>query len=240
MASTVEGRAATEAHRRLQARLAALTVVQMRALWRLIDPENIDSTVPDWLLASTRLIRQQHESSAQIAESYVREFRIAEVGSPPSGTLPRPGLSDDAVRTSLLVTGPIKIRQTLGRGGSLTDAADLALATSSSAAARHVLNGGRQFVTGATRQDRRARGWARVTSARPCAFCALIASRGPVFTEATATFQAHDSCMCTAEPVYRDDSEWPGRSREWADLYSESAQGQQDPLNAFRRAYESS
>ncbi|MFP3914946.1 MAG: hypothetical protein ACLFWM_08725 [Actinomycetota bacterium] len=239
MAATPEGRAATEAHRRLQARLATLTVAEMRALWRLLDPQDIDSTVDGWVLASGRLIRQQHDASVQIAERYLTRFRQAEIGQPHTGTLPRPGLSDEAVRTSLLVTGPFRIRKKLGQGGDLADAARTAFLTSTAAATRHALNGGRDLVIGAVNQDRRAVGWARATSARPCAFCALLASRGPVYkTEASATFQPHDACACHPEPVYRDDSEWPGRAREWSDLYSEAAQGQSDPLTTFRRAYE--
>lgn len=239
MAATAEARAETQAYRRLQARLATLTVAQMRVLWRLLDPENLDATVPGWSDASLRLIRQQHGQSAQVAERYVRRFRTAEIGQPPSGRLPRPGLSDEAVKTSLLVTGPFRIRQRLGKGGNLADAADVAFRTSAAAAVRHTLNGGRGVVMGTVSQDRRAIGWARSTSARPCAFCALLASRGPVFkSRSAASFQAHDACACHPEPVYREDTEWPGQAREFAYLYQTSAQGQPDPLNAFRRAYE--
>ena len=238
MAVTAEGRAATEAHRRLQGRLARLTVVQMRQLWRLIDLDDIDGTVQGWLSATSDLVRRQHAVSVGIAERYFRRFRTAEVGEPLPGPLPRPGLSEQAVRTSLLVTGPYRIWALLGKGGTLGDAARTAFTTSAAAATRHVLNGGREFIGGAVAQDSRALGWIRVTSGNPCAFCALLASRGPVYGASTAGFQAHDACGCVAEPVYSRDTEWPGRAREWADLYAEAARGQRDPLNAFRRAYE--
>lgn len=250
MAVTAEGRAVTEAHRRLQVRVAALTVLQMRVLWRLIDPEDLESTIPDWTAASVRLIRQQHQVSSQIAERYLQQFRQAEIGQALTGTLPRPGLSDEAVRTSLLVTGPFKLLERLRKGMTLERALAMSVAGSAAAAARHALNGGRGTLTAAVAQDRQAIGWVRVTSDKPCAFCALLASRGPVyksresavrgkvFSTAVMDFRAHDSCMCTAEPMYSNESEWPNRGREWADLYADVARGQPDPLNAFRRAYE--
>src|SRR5690554_4927413 len=122
MAVTAEGRAVTEAHRRLQIRLASLTVLQMRALWRLIDPEALESTIPDWTAASVRLIRQQPQASSQIAERYLQQFRQVGVGQALTGTLPRSGLCDEAVRTSLLVTGPFKLRERLGKGMTLEQA----------------------------------------------------------------------------------------------------------------------
>lgn len=238
MATTAEGRALTERHRRIQIRLAGATVLQMRQLWRILDLEDIDSTVPAWLAASRRLIRSRNRASAVISERYFREFRAAEVGQPPTATLPTPGLNIEAVDTSLLVTGPYRLRERLGKGRTLEEAARVALAASAAAAARHSLNGGRDMLLGAVAQDSRAVGWARVTSSKPCAFCALLASRGPVFTRQTVRFQAHDSCRCTAEPAYSTSTEWPGQAREWADLYATSAKGQPDPAVAFRRAYE--
>src|SRR5690606_29353109 len=211
----------------------------MRQLWRLIDLDDIDGTVQGWLSATSDLVRRQHAVSVGIAERYYRRFRVAEVGEPLLGPLPRPGLSEQAVRTSLLVTGPYRVWALLGKGGTLGDAARTAFTTSTAAATRHVLNGGREFIGGAVAQDSRALGWIRVTRGDPCAFCALLASRGPTFkSRGSAGFQAHDSCACTAEPVYDRNTEWPGRNREWADLYSEVAQGQPNALNAFRRAYE--
>ena len=262
MAVTAEGRAATEAHRRLQGRLARLTVVQMRQLWRLIDLDDIDGTVQGWLSATSDLVRRQHAVSVGIAERYYRRFRTAEVGEPLLGPLPRPGLSEQAVRTSLLVTGPYRIWALLGKGGTLGDAARTAFTTSTAAATRHVLNGGREFIGGAVAQDSRALGWIRVTRGDPCAFYAMLASRGPVFksrgsavagsvfSERVMDFRAHDACGCTAEPVYRSDTEWPGRAREFHDLWNRAQQKarsdpewassgtKNDALNNFRKLLE--
>jgi hypothetical protein len=238
MAVVAEAKRLTEQQRLLQVRIAAATALELRELWRLVDLENLDSTVPTWMAAVQRLVTDRHSASIAVATRYFAAFRVAEYGQPYTGTLPVPGMSTEALQTSLLVTGPIRIRQALSQGRTLTEAGNLALVDSTAAATRHALNGGRDTLTGAVTQDQRALGWARVTSVKPCAFCAMLASRGPVYREATARFQAHDSCRCTAEPVYRRNAPWPGRSQQWADLYKTQASTASDPTSAFRRAYE--
>ena len=73
----------------------------------------------------------------------------------------------------------------------------------SGAATRLILNGARTAVLQAVQQDSKAVAWMRVTASNPCAFCAMLASRGAVFkTEAQAGFMAHNNCRCTAAPVF--------------------------------------
>lgn len=54
--------------------------------------------------------------------------------------------------------------------------------------------------------------WARVVrSANPCAFCRMLASRGPVYLTAESAGQHeqwHDNCWCQPEPVWRDTDVW--------------------------------
>lgn len=228
MATTAEGRRLTEQHRILQRRLAALTVAQMRQLWRLLDPENLPASSEDWLTATVAMIERNHAASAALSARYFVQFRQTEVRDGAFQLPPAPILNREQATTSLTVTGISRVAQ----GKAAVD-------TAAAAAVRLVLNGGRGTLVDAVEADPVALGWIRVTDGDPCAFCALLASRGPTFkSQGSAGFQAHDSCACTAEPVYDRNTEWPGRNREWADLYSEVAQGQPDPLNAFRRAYE--
>lgn len=228
MATTTEGRRLTEQHRILQRRLAALTVAQMRQLWRLLDPENLPASSEDWLTATVAMIERNHAASAALSARYFVQFRQTEVRDGAFQLPPAPILNREQATTSLTVTGISRVAE----GKTAVD-------TAAAAAVRLVLNGGRGTLVDAVEADPVALGWIRVTDGDPCAFCALLASRGPTFkSRGSAGFQAHDSCACTAEPVYDRNTEWPGRNREWADLYSEVAQGQPDPLNAFRRAYE--
>lgn len=105
------------------------------------------------------------------------------------------------------------------------------------------MRGGWDTIEESVRSDRRALGWQRVTSGDPCAFCAMVASRGPIYKEDTVDFEAHDHCSCEPEPVYsesvfEDRSLWPETSRRLRDTWDEVASGAEDPLNAFRRALE--
>ena len=54
------------------------------------------------------------------------------------------------------------------------------------------------------KQDPACVGWKRITrGSKSCGFCKGLADRGAVYRKDTATFAAHDDCMCTAAPVFR-------------------------------------
>ena len=93
---------------------------------------------------------------------------------------------------------------------------------------RHARDAGREAVVDAARHDPAALGYARrALSQSPCAFCLMLASRGPVYQDASTALlrdgQAepyHDNCACVAVPVFHR-QRWPGRDeaerleREW-------------------------
>ena len=202
--ATLTARRLTESHRLAQARLGAITVARMRALWALLDPEALDSTFDRWLLAALPVIQGQRSTSARLAGNYLAAFKALELGvSARPVTVLDETADPSAVTTSLLVTGPLSIKRAMGRGVPIRRAVDVAQAASSAAAMRHVLDGGRRTITDTVRADRQALGWARVTSGNSCPFCSLLAGRGAVYGEASADFEAHDGCSCSAEPVYR-------------------------------------
>ena len=238
MALTPAGRRLTEAHRLAQAQLSARMAIRVRPLWRLVDPEDIAGTVPGWLDAVSEIVRSQHSTSVALADRYYRSFRRLETGSALSSDLDLPPLNLEALQTSLIVTGPVRVERAIRRSEDVQAASRLAGAMSARAAGRHAIQGSRETILRAVGSDRRAIGFARATSGNPCHFCALIAGRGPVFEESSASFAAHDGCACTAEPVFSRDAEWPPGSRRYADIYQEAAQGESDPMLAFRRAYE--
>jgi hypothetical protein len=235
MASTVQGRLLTRQHRQAQARLNALTAAQVLPLWRLLGDDPM-SAPERWLSAALAVIQIRHSASVVLAERYFQQYRSVEIGGPVQRIV-RPSIDIVAARSSLMVTGPVAFDRSMRRGESFTRSMNVARAGAAATAGRIVLNGGRDLTVNAVSGDRRALGWARVTSGNPCAFCALLAGRGPVYGQG-ADFQAHDNCSCTAEPVYSRDAAWPDGSRRFAQIYEEHAQGQSDPLNAFRRAYE--
>lgn len=68
-----------------------------------------------------------------------------------------------------------------------------------------VLRAGREKVM------RSAPLWRRVTDGKPCGFCAMLASRGPVYRSASEAGQGnkyHGRCGCTVEPYEGDPDDW--------------------------------
>lgn len=194
-------RSLTEAHRLAQLRIGARTIQQLRAVWNLLDPEDLDGTFEDWLTIVVPIVDNGRAASASLAASYLSGTRVIELGEPFEPILAGP--ADRArLATSMLVTGPISIRSNLGRMSS-NAAVDIAEARTASAGMRHVLNAGRETITSTIQADKRAIGYERVSSGNACDFCSMLEGRGAVYSEDSADFEAHDGCGCTAEPVYR-------------------------------------
>lgn len=237
MASTAEGRRLTEAHRIAQARLGRQAVSLMGAAWRIIDPSDLDGTVEAWLRAAVPIIRAQRTSSTRLAAAYYRRFRVLEARTT-SQFVPPLAERIGAERTiaSLTATGPARVRAATARGATIAQASRAGLAGAAGAAQRLTLDAGRSTISQATAADPRALGWARALSGNACPFCQMLASRGPAYSEESVAFEAHDRCSCGAEPVYSTDAAWPPGSREARDLWDQATAGEQDPLNAFRRA----
>jgi hypothetical protein len=240
MAMTVEGSQLSEQHRRDQVQLGGLIVVQILQMWAAFDVRNIDESWSRLEPAIMAVVDAGRRTSEDITQAYFRRFRAAEgvTGSAPTDLRV---LQDwrTAATVSLRVTGPVTAKRLVQ--DHAPDPAGVALVRLSGAAMRIVENGGRDLLGNAIRRDKRAVGYQRVTAGKPCAFCAMVASRGPVFKSdrrSSAGFQAHDHCGCHAEPVYDRKTRWSGNSRRWQRLYKESTYGAVDPAKAFRHAYE--
>lgn len=85
---------------------------------------------------------------------------------------------------------------------------------------RHVKSASRDLVTDTARLN--SAGWARqLTGAESCAFCAMLVSRGAVYSRKTADFQTHNHCDCTATLVRNAGDDYPGKeqARVLAGLY---------------------
>jgi hypothetical protein len=107
----------------------------------------------------------------------------------------------EQVATALRVTTLVAIKKSTMAGKTAELAMRDAFVQSSGAATRLVLDAGRDTIRQTTVADPRTAGWQRVTSGG-CDFCAMLAGRGAVYSEATADFASHDHCACSAEPVY--------------------------------------
>ena len=118
-----------------------------------------------------------------------------------------------------------------GRQVALQEEAAKSGEMAGAAAARHAVNVSRDSAIETAKADRRVIGWVRVTSGRPCFFCAALASRGPAydddsFDESDPRFEGpgrhkvHDHCSCSLRPVTsRSHEEWPALTQEFEDRW---------------------
>lgn len=95
----------------------------------------------------------------------------------------------------------------------------VAVENTTAALVRHAEMPGREAVTDSIDRAGEEIGWARVLTGREsCGFCAMLASRGPVYSsEASARYRGgvsvdayHDHCDCIVVPVY-DGEPWQGQ-----------------------------
>jgi hypothetical protein len=262
MAITAAGAHLTATHQAAQARQAAvLAYFASRLFLKTVDPADIDTSAARWLAELIPRLLRERSKSTDLGVHYYDAFRKAEhVGG--VNTFVPVDYSIAAIETSLRVTGPVALKDRIGRippGASDTlrramidQAVQQSADGAAAAAMRHVQAGGRDAVAGAVELDESAVGWARVTkSAKPCYFCAMLASRGFVYTKESfelsdnefvgaGDVKVHDSCQCTIEPRFDLRDPLPGRAEEFTELWGSATRGKSGraAINAFRRAYE--
>ncbi|MDG4532564.1 hypothetical protein [Streptomyces sp. AV19] len=123
---------------------------------------------------------------------------------------------------------------------------------------REALRGGRAMLDAASRADRRVIGWARVTDGDPCAWCAMLASRGAVYrSRAVAGIRGlnghdlppvqrddlekyHPMCHCQTVPVYSRAEFMSEQARSYWQQWQDVTRGASGPeaLRAWRRHFD--
>lgn len=246
MARTQEGRYLTDRQRLRQMGIRSATIRDIIRLWPMWDPDD-PASYERFVEAVITLTQARSRDSAALAARYYEMFRDAELPGGVHMTMGRAAVlaepaSPQQIRVSIDATARATVYRSLGAGYSRQRAMQEGLVRLTGSIGRHVLNGGRDTIIGSAQHDARCLGWARVTDGDPCPFCAMLASRGPVYKEDTVlkTFAGrkyHDFCGCTAEPVY-EGSEWPGRGREFQSMWNEVTRGfsGQDAVAAWRKA----
>lgn len=201
-------------------------------IWPLLDPKRLDETFPGWLQAMRLLVDNYHGQSATAAARVYRSMRDHAIqASTPSNLIklaPKP--NDQWLARAFGFSGPGMIQNDTARPGT-------ALSTTLGTASRIALDGGRTTIIDTVHHDPVAVGWYRVTDGHPCAFCALLASRGIAYkTQKRASFQAHNDCGCTGAPAFSADQELPEISQTAMDVYRNRGKG--PALAAFRKAWD--
>jgi hypothetical protein len=242
------------------ARVAALIALYYNTK---VDPASAAS-VERWLeISIPRLIRSS-DDGADRAQAFFMALRRLELGVN-DGFRPEAikGVIDEGVRKSLLNQGPFDYMNKMAdikrldvsptqEKALLAEAKQVTTAKIAAAVVRHSQAGGRQTVFENAEKDEVALGWVRVTKAAPCAFCAMLASRGihyRSFKEGSFDLsdlrftgegdaKVHDNCGCSLKPVYADNDPMVDRTKVFGDMWSLWGAGGGDAALRFRRGYD--
>lgn len=226
MARTAEGRRLTDADRAGANARAEVVARRAARVWdRLADPDDIDAArgllVSQVTAESVAVARAQREHTGR----YLRRFMEAEGGG--QITVATPMIDPARVARDVTLAGPASYKAARARGYDQQAALALARTRVSLTARGVVLGAQRRTVTGTARANRGR--WRRVTDGHPCAFCAMLATRGPVYAEDTVDFVAHGGCGCTAEMCLYDVEEWVAEyatdtELAWINAYFDAAE----------------
>lgn len=177
----------------------------------------------EWLARMVTALRQQYTSSARLGQAYYTlSRRLAYPDAPPLEFVV-PDLKEEAVIASLVSTGLKQLSDALEAGLPLSDALDVGKQGSTGAAERTTLSGGRRSIQETTRRDSLAVGYywqTREDGKAPCYWCAMLASRGPVYKadswpdadprpHGELKVHAHDNCRCHLAPVWKRGQDLP-------------------------------
>ena len=222
----------TDKHRRDQVRLAITADSQARRLWdSTLDLHDLRGTQPIWKKTMIDLLARWYQLSARMATRYLPQHREASIGQPGSEvTIAIPRFDKQQAAKEFDWMGATNIMWHLAKGQ--TEEAAWAAARSLFLGMFHeaVLTGGRRTIQEWAKKDPRAIGWRRVSDGAPCAFCAMLVSRGPVYLSEKTALKAdtpsgkyHAHCGCTVEVVYGD---WQPTEQEqqWIDDYYRAAE----------------
>lgn len=221
--------------RTIQLALSAAVARDVARLWPNLDPKRLDATFPGWLRLMTALVERYAGMASLAASVYYADARAAALGIPTPESLIKlaPAPSAEWMSKAFGYSGPGLLRD-----GKWQDSS--ALSVTKGTALRMVVNNARDTVIDTAKADPKAVGWYRVTDGSPCAFCALLASRGVVYrTETTASFKSHNDCGCTAAPAFSRDQQLPDLSHAARSVYNDSTAGlpNNQRIAAFRKAW---
>lgn len=255
--------ALTQGYKAQQNRLGALIALLVATYYRQRVNVEDPASVAKWLDLMIPRILQGSSAAAILGARFATDLRALELPDAPALTFgPSVGAVEEQIRKSLQVVGPFayenKAREIrtldvpdVQKQALLAEAKQVTSQTISSATMRHVQNGGRQTIADATKEDRLALGYVRVTKAKPCFFCAMLASRGVVFADdsfadsdprfvGNGTAKVHDHCECALKAVYDKKTDKVVQQTElFSDMWKRWGKGQgNDSVNLFRKGYD--
>ncbi len=242
--------ALTRDHRRDAARVTSAVERNVMSLARDADVSDVDAWLARNLLAILRMVAPGFAVLAEMTVRYLRRHAaLSGVALDPVAA----ELDEEALTTSLRVTGPVAFKKHLVISGDPEASREVMAKQMSRSSGRHGLNGDRGSVMATFSERPVLVGYRRIlNSPNPCAFCALLASRGAVYRSANPNVTGrggaprgvrqvgeayHDSCSCTLEPLYEHEPE-PADVVALRDRWDEVTAGLSgnDAINAYRRS----
>lgn len=222
MALTSLGNDLTRAHKNSQLELAASAAGEADVLWSELNPSN---PYP-WAYAQALLLADRKGQSQRLAAAYLSEFSGAEYGRPVQ-IVEAPTDFNRLIGVSL-GAGAHAVTDLVDEGVRMDIALDQMRERFNEIVAAETQRTYREMV--ADTAGRQSKTWRRVTDGNPCSFCAMLAARGPVYMESTATvskyaLRYHKGCGCTAEPWYGRWEDWQPTEQEqkYVDAYMQAA-----------------
>ena len=237
MARTPLGTALTQAHRGQQQALRASVVRDVMKLWPAWQPSRPDS-YQAFERAMVLLVQSRSGQSAAIAARYYEMYRAIESPAKTLRTVPiAQPKSVEEIRAAIGATTRGAVYKSLAAGKPFETVMRNSLVEVSGTVSRDALAGGRETIYAEQVRDPRAMGVARITGAAPCAFCAMLASRGDVYLSEESAGQIdgqmmewHTNCDCGIEVAY-EGYEMNARSLAQREQWKAS----DGTLNGFRR-----
>lgn len=181
--------------------IASLVERDLGAFWRSLDLSKPEAARDQALRFAPTLVAQYGDAAATVAADWYDDLR-----SKAPGAARRPRFA--AVMAAAVAAERVEASVRYAAGHLFTDAPDAMRDVLSGSVQRYALEPGRQTISLSARRDPWQPRWARVPGGRSCAFCLMLASRGPVYaSEASAGGMGdyHDHCSCTATPVWPND-----------------------------------
>lgn len=275
-------------HQRRQEELADSLVPVVARSWRVVDFHDLSRTELPWVESVLPSAREAYVRSQGLTADFIPSYRDAkrfqdELDMSPGVVtlwddsrastdvlggntddaeivmLP-PTLDERATVASLLAAGPgsVKHRMPAPRDESMA----VGLSNAVGAVIEKSINGGREYARAYANASPDVVGWQRITDSDPCAFCALLASRGPRYfnlariaaTDAKYTSddgddgeeaaKVHFHCKCSLIPVFDGSPEplsgWARTAREVWEMESNlpAGSGWKDRRREYRRRYD--
>lgn len=234
MAITAAGSALSAQHYRLQLAIRAAYLTNLARLWPMFAVTDFATFDAFSQLAAT-LVVNGRSTSTGIALTYLSAFAMAE-GQPAPVAVTPSALDPAIARDELRATGLLGVLDARRGGFTVEAAKQVGWVRLAGSAGSLILGGGRQAVVASVAATPGLERWQRITSGKPCGFCAMLASRGAVYhDEGRAGFEAHDHCSCTIEPAYEGSRMTPLAER-FRGIWETATHGLSgaDALNAFR------